>query len=246
MLIDSHVHYWDTFMNMKGEGPEVIIKGMKDTGIDQSYINSLSALINTDSSPGNKEVYDITTKYPDLFKGLAVVDPYAGDKALIELEKCLTEYHFIGLKLHPWLQGFYANADFLDPILDICRSYDVPVEFHTGTPPYTQVFQVACQAKRHPGVRFIFCHMGLNYQWRDCIDVGKQYNNTYFETCGISYAFAIKRIIRELGADRIMFGTDNPFLFPRTELLKIEDLSLSGKELDYIYYKTAMAVFNQR
>jgi len=232
-------------MNMEGPGIDTIIEGMKETGIDTTYINSLTSLIQTDSSEGNREIYEITLRYPELFRGLAVVTPYAGKKALDELEKCLTEYRFIGLKLHPWIQGYYASAEFLDPILDICRSYDVPVQFHTGTPPYTQVLQVAYQADRHPGVRFIFSHMGLNYQWKDCIDVGKRYENTYFETCGISYAFAIERIIKEVGAERVMFGTDNPFLFPKTERLKIEDLSLSDEELEWIYFKTARNVFRQ-
>jgi len=245
MLIDSHAHFWHSYMSMDGPDINVIIRGMEDTGIDMTYINSLSAIINTDTSPGNREVYDITVQYPDLFRGLAVVTPYAGQKALDELERCLTEYKFIGLKLHPWMQGYYANADFLDPLFDICRSYDVPVQFHTGTPPYTQVFQVACQAARHPDVRIVFSHMGLNYQWRDCIDVGKRYKNTYFESCGISYVFAIERIIRELGAHRVMFGTDNPFLFPKTELLKLEDISLSDTDLEWIYHKTAEEAFRQ-
>jgi len=245
MLIDSHVHFWHTFMNMEGPTVDAIITGMRNTGIDVSYVNSLSGLINTDSSAGNREIFEITRAHPDLFRGLAVVTPYAGDAALEELEKCLRGYGFIGLKLHPWIQGYYANADFLDPIIDLCRSYDVPVQFHTGTPPYTQVFQVACLADRHPDVRFIFSHMGLNYQWRDCIDVGKRYPNAYFETCGISYVFAIEKVVRELGAHRVMFGTDNPFLFPQTELLKLDDLHLSGEERDWIYYKTALEAFRQ-
>ncbi len=245
MIIDIHVHFWESFMSFKCPSIEEVIEGIKRTGIDISYLNSLSGLLKTNPSEDNKKIFKITSQYPQHFQGVAVVNPYAGEEAVLELEKCLKDYKFIGLKLHPWLQGYYASADFLDPILDLCRSYDVPVMFHTGTPPYAQVFEVACQAKKHPKVRFIFCHMGLNYQWHDALETGKQYKNSYFDTSGISYPFAVERIIEEVGAERVMFGTDNPFLFPEIELLKIEDLNLSVSEKEHIFYKTATLVFKQ-
>jgi uncharacterized protein len=243
MIVDPHVHYWDSFMDFKCPGIEEIIQGMRRAGIDQSYLNSLSGLLKTDAASDNRRIYEITQRYGELFRGVAVVDPYAGEAALLELERCLRDYRFVGLKLHPWLQGYYASADFLGPLLDLCRSYDVPVMFHTGSPPYAQVFETAYQARRHPQVRFIFSHMGLNYQWHDAIETGKLYPNTFFETCGISYAFAVTRIIKELGAERVMFGSDNPFLFPETEIMKIEELGLTAGELEHVFHKTAQAVF---
>jgi predicted TIM-barrel fold metal-dependent hydrolase len=245
MIIDVHVHFWDSFMDFVCPGIDEIMQGMERAGIEQSYLNSLSGLLQTNPFEHNRRIHEITQEYPEFFRGIAVVDPYAGDAALVELERCLKEYRFIGLKLHPWLQGYNASADFLGPILDLCRSYDVPVMFHTGSPPYAQVFEVAWQARRHPKVQFIFCHMGLNYQWRDAIETGKLYPNTYFETCGISYQFALKGLIKALGAGRVLFGSDNPFLFPETEILKIEELELSSDEMDQVLFRTARNVFKQ-
>jgi hypothetical protein len=172
-----------------------------------------------------------------------VVTPYAGHKALEELELCLREYRFLGLKLHPWIQGYYGGADFLAPLLELCQSYAVPVIFHTGSPPYAQSFHVWVQARRFPKVTFILGHMGLNYQWRDALEVGKICPNTLFDTSGISYAFAIRRIIRELGPQRIVFGSDNPFLFPDIELQKVLHLGLTRMELEQVLQETARRVF---
>ena len=67
--------------------------------------------------------------------------------------------------------------------------------------------------------------------------------NTYFDTSGITFMFAIKKIIRELGSHRVLFGTDNPFLYPEVELGKVLNMGLSNAELDNIFFKTAEEVF---
>jgi predicted TIM-barrel fold metal-dependent hydrolase len=43
----------------------------------------------------------------------------------------------------------------------------------------------------------------------------------------------------------VLFGSDNPFLFPETEILKIEELELSSDEMDQVLYRTARNVFKQ-
>lgn len=85
--------------------------------------------------------------------------------------------------------------------------------------------------------------MGLNYQWRDALELGRLCPNTIFDTSGISYTFDIKRMIRELGPERVAFGSDNPFLFPDIELHKILSLGLSSGELDWVLSGTARKVF---
>jgi uncharacterized protein len=243
MIIDTHAHVWESFMSFTCPSVEKIIQGMDSSGIDITVFSSLSGLINTDPAEDNLFVKKLIDTYPGRFRGECVVTPYAGDKALAEFEKCVTEYKFIGLKLHPWIQGYAGGADFLAPLLDLCGQYDVPVIFHTGTPPYAQAFHLWVQAKRFPKVRFIFGHSGLNYQWRDALETGKMCPNTYFDTSGISYMFAVKRIIKELGAHRVMFGSDNPFLFPETELEKVKNLGLHDRDMEMILWKTAKEVF---
>jgi hypothetical protein len=231
-------------MSFKCPPIEEIINRMDKARIDITIFNSLSGLLKTDPHEDNLFLKSLIERNRDRFRGIAVVTPYAGEKALSELEFCLREYKFIGLKLHPWIQGYSGGADFLAPLFEICHDYSVPVLFHTGTPPYAQAFHIWIHAKRFPEVNFILGHMGLNYQWRDAIEVGKTCPNTFFDTSGISYTFAIKRLIKELGPDRVMFGSDNPFLYPDIELEKIFNLGLTEGEIDMILFGTASKVFN--
>jgi hypothetical protein len=243
MIVDAHAHVWQSFMSFRCPPVEEIVAGMEAAGIEMTLISSLSGLLHTDPHDDNLYVRSLVEDNPARFRGVAVVTPYAGREALEELEICLRDYRFVGLKLHPWLQGYYGGADFLSPLLDLCRSYSVPVLFHTGTPPYAQAYHIWVQAMRFPKTTFILGHMGLNYQWRDALEVGRVCPNAFLDTSGISFTFAVKRAIRELGAERILFGSDNPFLFPDIELGKVQRLGLPSEQLDLILRDNAVRLF---
>jgi predicted TIM-barrel fold metal-dependent hydrolase len=221
-----------------------IIAGMDRCRIEVALLSSLSGLVHTDTHEDNLYVRKLVIQNPNRFRGLAVVTPYGSQRAAEELEICLRDHGFVGLKLHPWVQGYYGGADFLAPLLEICQSHSAPVVFHTGTPPYAQAFHIWVQARKFPRVTFVLAHLGLNYQWRDAIEVGKMCSNTLFDTSGISYTFAVKRAIEELGPERVLFGSDNPFLFPETELQKVVTLGLDATVLQLVLCENARRTFD--
>lgn len=220
-----------------------LITKMDKSRIDVSIINSLSALVERDSSLGNKEVYEAVSSYPHRFVGMASVNPYHDRCAEEELKRCFFNYKFKGLKLHPWIQGYPAHSEIVYNLISICKEYHVPVLFHSGTPPYAQVMQIAYLAQKYPNVAFILGHMGLTYQWEEAIDAALKYQNLFLGTSGITYPFAIKEAIKKLGAERILFGTDSPFLESELEIAKIENLKLSSRQREMVMYKNAKDLF---
>lgn len=244
MIIDVHVHYYKRWCDMPGIEVTDLIAKMDKSGIDISIINSLSALTGKDPSLGNKEVYYAISSYPYRFVGMASVNPYHGLCAEEELKKCLSNYKFKGLKLHPWIQGYPAHSKIVHNLISICKEYHVPVLFHSGTPPYAQVMQIAYLARIYPDVAFILGHMGLTYQWEDAIEVAFKYHNVFLETSGITYPFAIKEAIKKLGSGKILFGTDSPFLeSAELEIVKIKNLKLSSRQWEMVMYKNAKELF---
>lgn len=136
MIIDVHAHVWESFMSFHCPSIDEIIRGMDQAGIGLTLVSSLSALLHSDPHWDNRYVKSLVEQYSKRVRGIAVVTPYAGEKAAAELETWLRDYRFLGLKLHPWIQGYYGGADFLAPLLEVCQSCSAPVVFHTGTPPY--------------------------------------------------------------------------------------------------------------
>jgi len=245
LIIDSHAHYWKYFPGLSSPDIVHIIAQIEMSEISLICISSLSALVTTECAKHNKEIYEICTEFPHHVRGLAVVNPYSGKSAVQELENCLSRYNFCGLKLHPWLQGYSAASDMLTPLIEVCQSYDVPIYFHSGSTPYAQVYQIARHIKNNKKVRFILGHMGERYQWQDALQVARKYDNAFLETSANMYSFAIERAVRNIGADRILFGTDIPFHSPGIELLKICRLNIADEEKEWILSRTASAVFGR-
>lgn len=243
MIIDVHAHYYKQWEGMSGMEITDLITKMDKLRIDVSIINSLSALTERDSSLGNREVYEAVSSYPHRFVGMTSVNPHHGRCAEEELKRCLSNYKFKGLKLHPWIQGYPAHSEIVYNLISICKEYHVPVLFHSGTPPYAQVMQIAYLAQKYPDAAFILGHMGLPYQWEEAIDAAVKYQNLFLETSGMAYPLAIKEAIKKLGAERILFGSDSPFLESELEIVKIENLKLSSRQREMVMYKNAKDLF---
>ena len=221
MIVDAHVHLmsdttgWYAYKKSAGGSDarvwdaDATVRLLDESGIDQCWLFTLSGLYGfNDYRAANDQVIAAANQFPDRLIPFCTAFPNqdaAG--AAEEIRRCL-DLGCKGVKFHPWLQSFPANSAYLYPTLELCSEHCVPVLFHTGTPPYSQPFQVMEQARRFPRVPFVIGHFG-KIMSLDAIRSAELYPNVYLETSGAQVAdlqFALERI----GVDRILFGTDLP------------------------------------
>jgi predicted TIM-barrel fold metal-dependent hydrolase len=187
-----------------------IVALMDDLGMARCFLLTLAGLYGfNDTRRANDEVARAVQDHPGRFVGFATTfpneDPEGSAK---ELRRGVEVLGLRGLKFHPWLQAFPANSSYLYPCLEVCQQYRLPVLFHTGTPPYSQPFQVMEQALRFPDVPFIIGHFG-KLIFLDAVRAAERCPNVFLETSGAQVAdlqFALQRI----PVSRILFGTDLP------------------------------------
>ena len=221
MIVDTHVHLmadstgWYAYKKSAGGSDaqswdaEAIVRVLDESGIDRCFIFTLSGLYGfNDVVKANQDVGAAARLFPDRLIPFCTCFPNQDPEAAArEIVRCLDQ-GFKGVKFHPWLQSFPANSAYLYPSLEICSKHRAPVLFHTGTPPYSQPFQVMEQARRFPDVPFIIGHFG-KIMFLDAVRSAELCPNVYLETSGAQVAditFALERI----GSDRILFGTDLP------------------------------------
>lgn len=221
MIVDAHVHLmtdttgWYAYKKSAGGSDarawdaDATARLLDDSGIDRCWLFTLSGLYGfNDYRAANDEVIEAARRHPDRFIPFCTAFPNQdAEGAAEEIRRCL-DAGCRGVKFHPWLQAFPANSAYLYPTLDVCARGHVPVLFHTGTPPYSQPFQVMEQARRFPGVPFVLGHFGKILSL-DAIRAAELCPNIHLETSGAQVAdiqFALERI----GAERILFGTDLP------------------------------------
>jgi predicted TIM-barrel fold metal-dependent hydrolase len=218
LVIDSHAHMGHNEGNGVGYIPQIqssisgIINRNKLIGIDKICISSWLAIW-ADYDAGNEVVYDAMRQFPDQVIGYASFNPdYVTDWEM-EIKKIHDTYKFKGLKpykprsLQPyndkrynkWYE--YANRNHL-------FSLNHPVDNFKN-----EIFEVS---GRYQNMTFILAHSGWCYKAaREHIEIAKERPNAILEITMTAVTYGIlEYIAKEIGTDRILFGTDQPMRDP--------------------------------
>jgi uncharacterized protein len=212
MIIDFHTHKHpklEASMEKAGVGKAVLLMPLQR----DLYDSRGNIIFNTAEEviAGNWEVVDATMN-SDKFFPFAWVAPKMPD-ALARLDEFMT-YGCSGIKLHPVLDNFSLLDSSVSPIIDFARRFEIPVMIHTGWRPAGNVSDVAILAKANADVKFVIAHMkeewGLNGR-KSHMDVASRNDNVWLECSYVEHPRRLGEAVEQLGAERILFGSDYPF-----------------------------------
>ena len=207
-------------------------------------IFSVDAETTTGEPPDtNDYVADIVKRYPQQFVGFASVDPWKGQAGVNELERSVKELGLKGLKLHPVHQAFFPNDAHFYPLYDKAQELGVPVLFHTGfagagsgTPggsglklkysaPIPGIDDVAAD---FPGLTVIMAHPA--WPWiEEQVAVALHKANVFLDLSGWLPRYIPEALAREVNTrlqDKVLFGSDYPYIQPDRWLSDIDILQL--------------------
>jgi predicted TIM-barrel fold metal-dependent hydrolase len=188
---------------------------------------------------GNDYIAALKRKFPDVFIGMAAVNPkYRGVPAAVtELERAVNDLGLDGLKLYPMYDHWAVNdRDLAFPIFEAASDLGIPVMIHLSTTPvsdtvllYGWPVLLDDVARRYPDLRLLVCHAG--HPWVDeCLIVAARHRNVYLDisffnsTIDRRQTYDFLQRARQLGCPwtRICWATDYPgFEFPETLLPKL-------------------------
>lgn len=175
-------------------------------------------------------------RYPDRILGFCYVNPMYTREALEEIQRCVGELGFSGIKL--WV-ACQCDQPCVFPIIEKAIELRLPILQHTwykrgaseNEPGESTCDHLAALAKRYPQAKIIAGHVGGD--WERGIKVVKPYPNITADICGSDNYFGfVEMAVRELGADRVVFGTDMPGRSMASQIGKVlgADISESDKE----------------
>jgi len=182
-------------------------------GVDRLVVSSLGSWAyeptHEECRQANRAVHRLMQEYPGVVLGLAYVNP-CYPQAVEEFERCVTEWGFVGLKL--WVACRVTDAR-VRPLLAKAGELRVPVLHHawhkiTGNLPHESYpHEIAQAAADFPGVQFIMAHIGGD--WVRGIRAVRHQRNVSVDTSGsIVEDGMIEAAVKELGARRVLFGSD--------------------------------------
>lgn len=140
-----------------------------------------------------------------------------------------------GLKFHPSCDRVRITDERVMPFLQVARDRSLPVLVHCGRWQEMSSYAYALDAaSKHADVTFILSHMGgdtpeLVIATLEGI-MAARLSNVFLGMEGVREYWAIQRVIDELGADRVIFGSDYPLGHPKMYLGLVDALRLSDRD----------------
>jgi predicted TIM-barrel fold metal-dependent hydrolase len=241
-IIDFHTHLDDRWFNQPMPSEDEFLKALDRFDIEAACIFTLQGFYG-DCPRHNDALAARARRHPDRLIPFATVDPKLGDEAVAELERCLANPIFRGVKFHPWLQAFSPSIvrPTMIALLECAARYDVPVLCHDGTPPYSTTFQIAAASRWVPQAKVVLGHAGLSDYVVATGRLVRDIPNLYACVCGPRSGL-VPYLVQAAGAQKLIFGSDFGFT-DWTILAEFLDNTLNADvdrdALSFILYRNA-------
>jgi uncharacterized protein len=226
MIIDCHCHGgkgdimtapWNTDAPL-----DAYLRRARQAGIKRTVV---FPVFQSDYSTGNRDVARLVARLPGRLIAFAMVHTSRDAGQIQEMvREAVLQHGFRGIKVHG-LEGMPTRE-----VCETAREFNVPLLVDVAGKAHV----IDMFAPQYPEVNFIIAHLGsFADDWRAHERVIEQlvrYDNVYADTSGVRRFDYIVQAVKRAGPDKVLFGSDGPWLHPGIELYKIRMLGLPAQQ----------------
>lgn len=252
MKIDCHMHVNGRRKKWGWSSNDRIIEAADKLGINQlcASIPITQGMPTMDEvRECNDDVLAAMRRYPGRILGYCFVCP-GYKEAIDELDRCLAQ-GMIGIKLY---NQYKIWDSVVHPIIEKAIEEKVPILEHAGYPTTKEEWakqpnmshagDFVRAAKLYPSAMLIEAHIGGGGDWEWAIKTLRDAPSVYLDTSGsVIDEGMIEMAVRELGVDRLLFGTD---MTMEGGIGKILGADLTDAEKEQIFYKNMKKLLDAR
>jgi predicted TIM-barrel fold metal-dependent hydrolase len=185
----------------------------------------------------NDDVLRAMDKFPDRVFGFVYLSAKHVERSLSELERCVTHGPMVGVKL--WVAE-KCNVPEIDPIIRRAAELKAVIFQHTwfktngnyageSTPD-----DLVALAQRFPDVPIICGHTGGT--WELGLRAIRDQKNLFADLAGSDPSYGITEMaVRELGVDRVIYGSDAGGRSIASQLAKVHGAQISEADKQKIF-----------
>ncbi|MCB1231281.1 MAG: amidohydrolase family protein [Verrucomicrobiae bacterium] len=184
----------------------------------------------------NDDILEVAEAHPGQMFGFVYLNPKYLEASLDEMKRCLRDGPMVGVKL--WVAERCSEPS-LDPIVAYATELGVPVLQHTwnkttgNLPGESTADDLARLAARHPDAKLICAHSGGN--WELAIPAVRDFPNISIGLGGFDPTAGVTEMaVREIGAERVLFGSDAPGRSFASQIAKVTGADISASQRDLI------------
>lgn len=160
-----------------------------------------------------------------------------------------------GIKLHPSIQHFFPNDRRLWPAYQTAQQLGLPIICHSGTfdtpIQYAEPNNFIEVLDSFPGLTLVMAHLGMGF-FDEAISLARTYPDLRFDCCavisnteaegGLSDA-DLTALIKKIGVERVMFGSDFPWYDPAIAMERLLRLDFSEQEKRLLLGENAIRIY---
>lgn len=254
MIVDSHLHLVFTKTQPWEPLVEKALRHMRMHEIEKTclmphpqfagniYPNQADMTFQADT------LVAMANAHPDVFLPLLFINPSLSSAFTLELmERHILRGPIVGAKFHI---SMIADDERYEPIYDFLERHDIPLLFHSWyktvqrTTFESTPADVARMARKHPKLRILMAHL-TGAKLRGVQDI-KALPNVYLDTSGSQPEEGyLEYALRELGPDRVLYGSDYPIRAFSTQLARIDSVDMTAADRDKVLGGNALQFFRK-
>ena len=255
--IDAHGHYGryvhaDPLVGEFSSGPaETVVARAKACGVEWTLVSPLAGLLPrgrvTVVAPANEAAFREVPAVRGLLQ-YVIVNPlqpetYEQARRMLQTPWC------VGIKIHPE-EHAYRIADHGEELFSFFEEVGAPVMTHSGCPNSLPAEFVPF-ANRHPGARVLLAHLGNGAGDNGRVDLqvravqAARHGNLWVDTSSARSILPglVEWAVREIGAERLLFGSDTPLYHVALQRARIEAAEISPEARRLILRENAVKFF---
>ncbi len=218
LVIDSHAHMSHNgaegigFLHQPYGDAKSMYERAQLMGIKKMCVSAFLAVW-TDYEEGNMIIVDAMKRYPGFYHGYASLQPQYVRDWRKEFRKWYGKYRMEGLKpYHP-----RTNLPYNDPLWRPWYAYGNSINAYALIHPSPNIVaEMNDIAPKYPNMTFLMAHSGASFKdARLAIEIAQRNPNVVLEITLTSVTYrVIEFMVKHVGADRVLFGTDQPMRDP--------------------------------
>jgi uncharacterized protein len=141
------------------------------------------------------------------------VNPNDGEPALLEIKQAARDWGMRVLKIMPAIYQVHMTGPIARTLMETARECGLVVNIHSGG-GISHPLGIGALCRRFPDITVLMDHMGYREWGPDAIEAARDNPNLYLGTtiAALEPSF-VERAVRELGPERVIYGSNWPNLY---------------------------------
>jgi predicted TIM-barrel fold metal-dependent hydrolase len=251
-IFDTHLHLgFASSLFVKDSSDDVIITNLKENGVVKAIFSHHSALYTIEL--GLQKILKTLEKFDDFLHAYLVFNPNFEKRSLEIIKNYYNSKNIAGVKIHPSWHFCYPDDERYEKFWKFVDSNNIVVLTHTWNPnvpnkaqKFSDPFFFDKIVKKYASVKLILAHAGgVGEYLYKVVDLIEKNPNIYVDFAGgVFEPGLIELYVNMVGSERLLFGTDTPWVDVRFCISYILNSDISQKDKKNIFCLNASRLFN--